>query len=125
MLFWKEHLNSLELVDSYRFASTVVSEPIISRNTYFVVCETLKLLLFGTKIYRPWKNTKEKMRQILGGIEGGGTRSNVTLIDADTSEVLATVQIELATNLWVSTKSFKASIAIGCHNLYQIMKWVS
>jgi len=40
------------------------------------------------------------MRQILGGIEGGGTRSNVTLIDADTSEVLATVQIELATNLY-------------------------
>ena len=39
------------------------------------------------------------MRRILGGIEGGGTRSNVTLIDADISEVLATVQIELATNL--------------------------
>ena len=50
---------------------------------------SLRLLRFDEK----------NMRNIVGGIEGGGTRSNVTLIDADTSEVLVNVSIELPTNL--------------------------
>jgi len=37
---------------------------------------------------------------LVGGIEGGGTRSNVTLIDAETSRVLATVHSDLPTNLY-------------------------
>jgi len=39
-------------------------------------------------------------RQVVGGIEGGGTRSNVTLIDAQTSEVLCTVHTDQPTNLY-------------------------
>lgn len=38
--------------------------------------------------------------KIIGGIEGGGTHSNVTLMDADTAQVLATIERPVSTNLY-------------------------
>ena len=39
-------------------------------------------------------------KRIVGGIEGGGTCSNVTLIDVESSKVLCTVYSDLPTNLY-------------------------
>jgi N-acetylglucosamine kinase len=54
--------------------------------------------------------------RIVGGIEGGGTRSNVTIINADTSEVLATVHKEGSTNL------YQIGIDECCKRLQQLVK---
>jgi len=54
--------------------------------------------------------------RVIGGIEGGGTRANVTIINADTSEVLATVHKEGSTNL------YQVGIDESCSLLQQLVK---
>ena len=54
--------------------------------------------------------------RIIGGIEGGGTRANVSIINADTSEILATVHKEGSTNL------YHVGIDESCNRLQQLIK---
>ena len=54
--------------------------------------------------------------RIIGGIEGGGTRANVTIINANTSEILATVHKEGSTNL------YHVGVDETCNRLQQLVK---
>jgi len=60
--------------------------------------------------------SNSKDLRLIGGIEGGGTRANVTVINADTSEVLATVHKEGSTNL------YHVGIDESCNLLQQLVK---
>ena len=54
--------------------------------------------------------------RLIGGIEGGGTRANVSIINADNSEVLATVHKEGSTNL------YHVGVDETCNRLQQLVK---
>ena len=54
--------------------------------------------------------------RLIGGIEGGGTRANVTIINTETSEILATVHKEGSTNL------YHVGMDESCRLLQQLVK---
>jgi len=60
--------------------------------------------------------SKSTNLRLIGGIEGGGTRANVSIINVENSEVLATVHKEGSTNL------YHVGIDESCHRLQQLVK---
>jgi len=60
--------------------------------------------------------SKSTNLRLIGGIEGGGTRANVSIINVDNSEVLATVHKEGSTNL------YHVGMDESCHRLQQLVK---
>ena len=60
--------------------------------------------------------SKSTNLRLIGGIEGGGTRANVSIINVDNSEVLATVHKEGSTNL------YHVGMDESCHRLHLLVK---
>ena len=60
--------------------------------------------------------SKSPNPRLVGGIEGGGTRANVSIINTDTSEVLATVHKEGSVNL------YHVGMDESCKRLNQLVK---